>query len=194
MLPVHAVGGIADSGVVVGLTRGRLWIGLLGLLLCGIVALNVWGLSLSASTSGTATKIDEFERSNGVLQDRIDRRLSMEKVREAAAGVGLTAPAPKKIRYRRAGSGDAARAAERLAAGDISLLAAAIAPELTMAGDALATEALAVETVPAEPLPAEPVIPAAPVDPVAAEPLVPPATAPPEPVPPAPAADPGVAP
>jgi hypothetical protein len=197
LIPVHAVGGIADSGVVVGMTRGRLWIGVLGLLLGGIVALNVWGLSLSASSSGAAAKIDELERSNGVLQDRIDRRLSMAKVREAAASVGLTAPAPKRIRYRRAGSGDAARAAQRLAAGEISLIAAALAAEPVTADGTLTSDPLA--AAPVEPLPAEaaitpePVIPAAPIDPASGAP-VPIATAPAEPLPPAPADPAGVAP
>src|SRR5687767_11636042 len=46
-----AVGGLADSGLVVRLTRSRLWIGLLGALLVGIVALNVMALSFNASQS-----------------------------------------------------------------------------------------------------------------------------------------------
>jgi hypothetical protein len=46
-----AVGGLADSGLVVRLTRGRLWIGALAMLLVGIVALNVMALSLNATSS-----------------------------------------------------------------------------------------------------------------------------------------------
>src|SRR5689334_13818130 len=43
-----AVRQLPDSTLVVRMTRGRLWIGVLGVLLAGIVALNVYTLSLAA--------------------------------------------------------------------------------------------------------------------------------------------------
>ncbi|MGE5407836.1 MAG: hypothetical protein ACM3NV_04430, partial [Syntrophothermus sp.] len=46
---------LPDSGLIVRMTRGRLWIGVLGVLLVGIVALNVVTLSFAASLG----KIDE---------------------------------------------------------------------------------------------------------------------------------------
>src|SRR5205085_371728 len=55
-----AVGGIADSGLFVWLTRGRLWIGLLGTLLVGIVGLNVVALSFSASSSNAGQAADSL--------------------------------------------------------------------------------------------------------------------------------------
>src|SRR5687767_3517595 len=57
-----AVGGIADSGLFVWLTRGRLWIGLLGTLLVGIVGLNVVALSFSASSSNAGQAADSLRR------------------------------------------------------------------------------------------------------------------------------------
>src|SRR5690349_7457139 len=62
-----AVGGIADSGLVVRLTRGRLWIGLLACLLVGIVALNVVNLGLNASSSKLAQQADGLQRANSAL-------------------------------------------------------------------------------------------------------------------------------
>ena len=56
-----AVGGIADSGLFVWLTRGRLWIGLLGALLVGIVGLNVIALSFSASSSNAGQAADALQ-------------------------------------------------------------------------------------------------------------------------------------
>src|SRR5262245_41399094 len=44
-----AVGRLPDSGLMVRMTRGRVWIGVLGVLLAGIVALNVLTLSFAAS-------------------------------------------------------------------------------------------------------------------------------------------------
>lgn len=189
MLPVAAVGGaagavggIADSGVVVGLTRGRLWIILLGTLLGGIVALNVWGLSFSASTSGAAAKIDELERAISVQRARIAKRSASDRIQSLAAARGLAAPAPKAVRYVAFAPADAATAAERLAAGEISVLAALpIAPEL--AEPALpatpAAEPPVVEAVPAPEAAAEPPAPApapAPVAPASAPAPAPTAT------------------
>lgn len=175
MLPVQAVGGaagavggMADSGIVIGMTRSRVWIGVLGVLLGGIVALNVVGLSLSASTSGTAAKIDELERANTVAQATIAKRSSSDRVQALAAGLGLDNPAPKAVTYLKANSRDAAAAAKRIEAGEISVLdALPIAPIFTEA----ATASLSDTTVP-------------PIDPTAVPPV--------EPVPPstsAPAAD-----
>lgn len=129
MIPVHAVGGaagavggMADSGVVVGLTRGRRWIAVLGILLGGIVALNVWGLSMSASTTGSASKIDELERANTVLRAQIAKRSSSDRVQELAAGLGLETPTPKAVDYLKYRRHDPAKAAERLSGGEISVL------------------------------------------------------------------------
>lgn len=130
MLPVHAVGGaagavggMADSGVVTVMTRGRLWIAVLGLLLGGIVALNVWGLSISAATGGTSTKIDDLERANTVLSTKIAKRTAADRVQTLATGLGLQIPTPKAVNYIKAGSSDAAQAAKRLDSGQISVLA-----------------------------------------------------------------------
>lgn len=197
MLPVHAVGGaagavggMADSGVVMGMTRGRVWIGVLGILLGGIVALNVWGLSLSASSSGTAKKIDELETANTVLSARIAKRTSSDRVQALAAGLGLESPTPKAVNYVKARNGDAAAAAERLAGGEISVLTALpIAPALA---DASLAGAEAAAADPSEPVaPVLPTDPAEPADPAAIPAPVEPAPATPDPAataPPAPAA------
>ena len=119
MLPVAAVGGIADSGLVARLTRGRSWIVLLGLLLGGIVAINVWGLGMSASSSSTEARIDSLQSDNGVLRVGNAKLLSTEEIQQRAAALGLAIPAPDAIHYLDANDSDAAKAAKRLAAGEI---------------------------------------------------------------------------
>src|SRR5215208_7014843 len=93
-----AIGGMADSGLVVRLTRGRLWIGALGTLLVGIVALNVFALSFNASSSRLAEQTDGLKRANSALQARIAGELSNEKVLAAAESMGLVYPAPNDVR------------------------------------------------------------------------------------------------
>lgn len=120
-----AVGGLADSGVVIGLSRTRMWIGLLAVLLGGIVALNVWGLGLSASANGIAAEIDALERNNGVVRARVARNESVERVQKTAAAAGLGVPEARAVRYRKVGDDDVAKAAARLESGQIGALAAA---------------------------------------------------------------------
>jgi hypothetical protein len=116
-----AVGGIADSGLVVRLTRGRLWIGLLGCLLVGIVALNVWALSLNASSSKIAAQTDGLKRANSALRARLAGELSNEEVLGVASKLGLIYPEPNTIHTLKPGANVAALAAKRLANGELTV-------------------------------------------------------------------------
>jgi hypothetical protein len=101
----------------VRLTRGRAWIGVLSVLLAGIVALNVISLSLNASQGRISQQAQILEQENSVLRARLAQRLSSERVRSAAASLGMTAPEPTDISYRDA-SGESVRlAAQRLGDG-----------------------------------------------------------------------------
>lgn len=115
-----AVGGIADSGLVVRLTRGRLWIGLLAGLLVGIVALNVVALGLNASSSKLAQQADGLHRANSALHAKLAGELTTEQVQKAALAIGLVVPEPGMVRYLRPTHHDAARAAERLNSGELT--------------------------------------------------------------------------
>ncbi len=169
-----AVGGLADSGLVVRLTRSRLWIGLLGGLLVGIVALNVMALSFSASSSEAARQADELERQNSALRGEIATRLSNDEIQSTATKLGLFVPEPGSVRYVRPSPGDAAEAARRLRAGELGS-AGYVAPVTTAPVapvDTAALETAPVETVPVtdpavvpEAVP-EAAAPAAPVTPV----------------------------
>jgi hypothetical protein len=170
MLPVNAISGIADSRFVIGMARGRAWIVVLGALLCGIVAVNVLGLSLSAAGSETSTKIDELQQENSVLRGRIANRLSNERISEAAAALGLEVPAPDAVNYLRARPSDAERAAERLAGGEIAAGAPTIPIEVAVTDPATTDPAATTDTVPVDPAATTTPLPTtttAPVDPAA---------------------------
>lgn len=116
-----AVGGLADSGVVFGLTRSRLWIGLLAGLLVGIVGLNVAALQFNASTSKTAALADDLKRENSALRNEITGSLSNERLQIVASRLGLVIPEPEAILNLMPRPGDAAAAAERLREGAITI-------------------------------------------------------------------------
>lgn len=111
---VGAVKDFSDSSLIMRLTRGRGWIGVLGALLVGIVALNVLSLSLSAGSGRLSLQIDELKTEVSALRAQIDERLSASRVQEEAARLGLAVPDPKAITYLSANDGNAARLAHML--------------------------------------------------------------------------------
>jgi hypothetical protein len=116
-----AVGGVAEWGLVHRLTRGRLWIGVLAVLLVGIVAINVMALSFSAASSKTASSADELKRINSATRAQIAAGLSSDKLQRKAEQDGLHVPPAGSIRYVKPGPDDAAKAAKRLTDGSITI-------------------------------------------------------------------------
>jgi hypothetical protein len=114
-----AVGDIADSGLMVRLTRGRLWIGVLAALLAGIVALNVVSLSFSSSASRAAERSEELKQANSVLEAQLAKKLSSQRVKSIAAGLGFEIPKPEDVVYLSPNGRDPQVAARRLQAGEV---------------------------------------------------------------------------
>jgi hypothetical protein len=114
-----AVRGLPDSGFVIGITRGRLWIGLLGTLLAGIVALNVISLSLTSTSGRAVGHAATLERQNSGLRAGLAEQLSNDRVQATAGEIGLYVPQPDEIRYLSATDRDARIAAERLLSGGL---------------------------------------------------------------------------
>lgn len=111
-----AVRELPDSSLVVRMTQGRLWIGVLGALLAGIVALNVATLSFAASQGKIDEQITALEKENSMLGAREAERYSTERVRFEATQVGLAMPNTEEPKLIEASPEDAATAAARLAA------------------------------------------------------------------------------
>ncbi len=111
-----AVGQLPDSGLVVRMTRGRAWIGVLGVLLVGIVALNVVTLSFAASSGKIDEQLTALDQENSILGGRVARLDGIGNVRRAAAPLGLAMPSSDAIQFTDAGLHDVATAAQRLAA------------------------------------------------------------------------------
>jgi hypothetical protein len=128
-----AVSGLAESGLVHRLTRGRLWIGALTTLLVGIVALNVLALSFNATASRTGQQTDTLKREISTLRAQIAAAgASNERVQAEARKLGLIIPEPGAITYLRPSPDDATIAAKRLASGELTA-AAPTAPTSTVA-------------------------------------------------------------
>jgi len=188
-----AVGGLADSRMFVWLTRGRLWIGLLGALLVGIVGLNVMALSFSAASSDAGQAADALRRQNSALHAQIASRLSNSEIQEVAAKLGLVMPGAGSFTYLEISPKDAEVAAQRLRDGELTAGVDSVAAVETTTAETLPVDTAPVEAAPVEAAATAPVVPAeepvvdpvAPVAPEAGEaPVAPVETT-------APAADPG---
>jgi hypothetical protein len=111
-----AVRRLPDTGLIVRLTRGRVWIGVLGVLLAGIVALNVVTLSLAASAGHVDQNLQALLGENSLLRSREAKLAGVARVHSEAAALGLSVPQVDQIGAIHATRGDATLAARRLSA------------------------------------------------------------------------------
>jgi hypothetical protein len=111
-----AVRHLPDSSLVVRMTRGRAWIGVLGLLLAGIVALNVVTLSLAASAGQIDQNIQALDQENSILRSRDALKSGSPRVHHDAAALGLVAANIDGVAFVQADRNDVVVAAQRLAA------------------------------------------------------------------------------
>jgi hypothetical protein len=111
-----AVGQLPDSGLMVRMTRGRAWIAVLGVLLVGIVGLNVVTLSFAASSGKIDSAITALDQENSILRGRSAHISGVGPIRQAAGPLGLAVPSSEEIHFTDAGRDDVATAAARLAA------------------------------------------------------------------------------
>lgn len=110
-----AVRNLPDSSLMVRMTRGRAWIAVLGLLLVGIVALNVVTLSLAAGSGHVERNIQALDEENSLLRSRDAQRSGAGRIRHDAAMLGLSAAAIDQVGSVRADPQDVETAARRLA-------------------------------------------------------------------------------
>jgi hypothetical protein len=110
-----AVTQLPESGLIHRLTRGRAWIALLGVLLIGIVGLNVVTLSFAASSGKVQERNFVLSKENTTLATLQAKKYGQEIQRHEAAAMGLAMPGtePQMINARPT---DVAEAAARLAA------------------------------------------------------------------------------
>jgi hypothetical protein len=145
---VNRVGDLADSGLMQRLTRSRAWIGVLGVMLAGIVTLNVLSLSYTASGGRIADRSETLGLRNAELRSDLTKKMAGPRIEAVAAANGLVVPEGAEITYLTAGEKFAKVAAHRIEQG------------LLTSGAAPAAEPAPVEPAPVEPA-AEPVVPTA---------------------------------
>jgi cell division protein FtsL len=124
------------------LLTGRLWIGLVGVLLAGIVFFNVDLLRLNRDITHMADRTARLKRENARYRADLAVLANSERIQEAAAELGLVLPAPSEVRYLKSNPGiDARNASKRI-----------IAPQPTEAPDPIEPTAPTVDPVEGTPV------------------------------------------
>jgi hypothetical protein len=90
---------LPDSPVLDRLLRGRIWIGLLGTLLIGLVAINVSLLKFNAEAGRNAEKAKALRVQNAELRARVSRLRSSDRLEHAGRELGLGMPVAGQVRY-----------------------------------------------------------------------------------------------
>ena len=108
---------LPDLPVVDRAVRGRAWIAVLGVLLMGLVALQVGMLKLNAGIGNAVVRTSALERDNSRLQLMVDRMSASDRIRGKAEKLGMVMPDVRSIRNVPAGGPETARAVAASLAG-----------------------------------------------------------------------------
>ncbi len=104
---------LPEHRVVDRLLRGRAWIWLIGLMLGGIVAMQVSLLKINSGISASVEQAGTLERRNAALETEVARLASGERIQQAAAAEGMVAPPAGDVAYLTARPGTDPRLAAR---------------------------------------------------------------------------------
>jgi hypothetical protein len=140
---------LPDSRLLDRLMRGRAWIVLVGVLLIGLVALNVSLLKLNAEAGHNAEKVKALRIQNTQLRAKVSRLASAERLERTGRDLGLAMSIAGRVRYLSARPGDGLRASKAIRAwGTLPTFAFTPLPEPPPPTTPAATEVAPVQGVP----------------------------------------------
>ena len=91
--------GLPDHPLLDRIVRGRVWIALLGLMLAGIVAMQVEQLKLGASIGRSVERTSQLQTRNQQLQASIAALSDDQRIESLAARQGMIMPPPEAIDF-----------------------------------------------------------------------------------------------
>jgi hypothetical protein len=108
------VRGLPDHALLDRAIRGRAWIPILGVMLAGIVAMQVEVLKLGASMGRSIQRGTALQSRNDLLRASVASLADDQRIERLAAGMGMVMPAPAEVGFLPRGPSDAARAARSI--------------------------------------------------------------------------------
>jgi hypothetical protein len=123
---IALIRGLPDHRLLDRLLRGRAWIPLLGVLLAGIVAMQVSMLKLGSTIGRSVERGASLQSTNEQLRASVASLADEQRIERLAAGMGMVMAAPQAIGFLGPKAGVAAQAAANLKAPDPSAFLAAL--------------------------------------------------------------------
>jgi cell division protein FtsL len=128
------VRGLPDHSLIDRLVRGRAWIPVLGVLLAGIVAMQVEILKLGASTGRAVEQAATLQTRNEALQANVAGLADDQRIERIAAAQGMVMPSPDSLVFLTARPGaQVGRALSNIQAPDPSGFTSQLAAEAAAA-------------------------------------------------------------
>ena len=105
---------IPDHRLVDRLLRSRLWIWVIGIMLGGIVFMQVSLLRMNTGISRAVAAQTTFEQQNAMLRAEIAEKSSGDRIREGAVKAGMIDPPAGNMRFLTSRASDVGRAVKRV--------------------------------------------------------------------------------
>lgn len=102
---------VADARLLDRLIRGRAWIAVIGVMLMGLVFVQVSMLRMNTGIGRDVATAAQLERSNQALRNTVATLASGDRIEAGAARLGMVMPAAGQVHYLRAGEATARTAA-----------------------------------------------------------------------------------
>jgi hypothetical protein len=90
---------LPDHQLLDRVVRGRAWIPILGVLLAGIVAMQVEVLKLGAGIGASIERGTQLQSRNELLRSSVASLADDQRIERLAAGMGMVMPAPTEIHF-----------------------------------------------------------------------------------------------
>ncbi len=116
---------LPDHPLLDRIVRGRFWIPLLGVMLVGIVAMQVELLKLNASTGRSIELISSLQSRNDMLRADVASASNPDRIERLASRMGMTMPGPEAITFVSARSASLGRAISGIHLPDAAVFQAA---------------------------------------------------------------------
>jgi hypothetical protein len=145
---------LPDHSLLDRLVRGRAWIPVLGVLLAGIVAMQVEVLKLGTSIGRSIERSSTLQSQNELLQASVATLADDQRIERLAAGMGMVMPGPTAVAFLSARpDGSVGQALSNIHAPDPTGFAAALTAQLA-ASAAAASVGGATPSTPSQATPA----------------------------------------
>jgi len=109
---------LPDHALLDRIIRGRVWIPLLGLLLAGIVAMQVEVLKLNAGIGRSLERSSALQGQNELLRASVAQLSDDQRIERIAAQMGMVMPSPDQLRFVHTGPSSVQRALNSIHAPD----------------------------------------------------------------------------